>query len=76
MAQSEASMEKALIRQLTEGVSQWTYRKDITDEASLWANFREKLNQNNIAALDGVQITDVEFQQIQQLTMKGTVYSV
>lgn len=69
MAQSEASMEKALIRQLTEGVSQWTYRKDITDEASLWANFREKLNQNNIAALDGVQITDAEFNQIQQFML-------
>ena len=69
MAQSEASMEKALIKQLTEDVSQWTYRRDITDEASLWANFREKLNQNNIGALDGEPITDVEFNQIQQFML-------
>ncbi|WP_295920128.1 HsdR family type I site-specific deoxyribonuclease, partial [uncultured Anaerovibrio sp.] len=69
MAQSEASMEKALIKQLTEDVSQWTYRRDITDEASLWANFREKLNQNNIAALDGEPITDGEFNQIQQFML-------
>ena len=69
MAQSEASMEKALIKQLTEDVSQWTYRKDITDEASLWANFRQKLNQNNIGALDGEPITDVEFNQIQQFML-------
>ncbi|MBO5588854.1 MAG: type I restriction endonuclease subunit R, partial [Anaerovibrio sp.] len=69
MAQSEASMEKALIKQLTEDVSQWTYRSDITDEASLWANFREKLNQNNIGALDGEPITDVEFNQIQQFML-------
>lgn len=69
MAQSEASMEKALIKQLTEDVSQWTYRRDITDEASLWANFREKLNQNNIAALDGAPITDGEFNQIQQFML-------
>ena len=69
MAQSEASMEKALIKQLTEDVSQWTYRRDITDEASLWANFREKLNQNNIGALEGEPITDVEFNQIQQFML-------
>ncbi|SEA35710.1 type I restriction endonuclease subunit R [Selenomonas ruminantium] len=66
MAQSEAAMEKALITQLTQDISQWTYRKDIVDEASLWANFRQKLNQNNQAVLDGVPITDVEFSQIQQ----------
>lgn len=66
MAQSEASMEKALIHQLTQDVSQWTYRKDITDEVSLWANFRHKLNQNNLAVLDDVPITDVEFEQIRQ----------
>lgn len=66
MAQSEASMEKALIAQLTQDISQWTYRKDIVDEDSLWANFRKKLNQNNQAVLDGVPITDIEFSQIQQ----------
>ena len=66
MAQSEAAMEKALIAQLTQDISQWTYRKDIVDEDSLWANFRKKLNQNNQAALDGVPITDVEFGQIRQ----------
>ena len=66
MAQSEAAMEKALIAQLTQDISQWTYRKDIVDEDTLWANFRKKLNQNNQAALDGVPITDEEFSQIQQ----------
>ena len=66
MAQSEASMEKALIHQLTEDVSQWTYRKDIADEDSLWANFRAKLNQNNLAVLDGVLLTNDEFHQVQQ----------
>ena len=69
MAQSEASMEKALITQLTQDISQWTYRKDIVDEDSLWANFRKKLNQNNQAALDGVPITDVEFGQIRQYVL-------
>ena len=66
MAQSEVSMEWALIKQLTGDVSQWTYRKDIVDEESLWANFRAKLNQNNIAVLDGEPITDVEFHQIRE----------
>ena len=66
MAQSEAAMEKTLIAQLTQDISQWTYRKDIVDEDTLWANFRKKLDQNNLAVLDGVPITDVEFGQIQQ----------
>ena len=66
MAQSEAYMEKELIRQLTQDVSQWTYRKDIKDEDALWENFRKKLNQNNLAVLDNEPITDVEFGQIQQ----------
>ena len=66
MAQSEAYMEKELIRQLAQDVSQWTYRKDIKDEESLWENFRKKLNQNNLAVLDNEPITDVEFGQIQQ----------
>lgn len=66
MAQSEAMMEKLLIKQLTEDISQWTYRKDIVDDSSLWANFRKKLDQNNQAVLDGTAITDVEFNQIQQ----------
>lgn len=64
MAQSEVSMEWALIKQLTGDVSQWTYRKDIVDEESLWANFRAKLNQNNLAVLDGEPVTDAEFHQI------------
>lgn len=54
MAEEEAVMEQRLIAQLTTGVSQWTYRPDITTEAALWANLRQKLNQNNVAALDGV----------------------
>ena len=66
MAQSEVSMEWALIKQLTGDVSQWTYRKDIVDEESLWANFRAKLNQNNLAVLDGEPVTDAEFHQIRE----------
>ena len=59
-------MEWALIKQLTGDVSQWTYRKDIVDEESLWANFRAKLNQNNLAVLDGEPVTDAEFHQIRE----------
>ena len=61
MAQSEAAMENALIKQLTRDISQWTYRKDIVDEDSLWANFRRKLNQNNQAVLDGEMDRDGAF---------------
>ena len=46
------------------GVSQWTYRPDIKNTEQLWANFRTKLNQNNIGVLRGQEITDLEMEQI------------
>ena len=64
MAEKESVMEQRLIDQLMTGESQWTYRPDITTEEVLWANFRQKLNQNNVGVLDGQAITDEEFHQI------------
>ena len=64
MAMLEADMEKQLIDQLCFGDSQWTYRPDIKTDADLWANLRTKLNNNNIAALDGVPLTDSEMEQV------------
>lgn len=46
----ESKMEELLIKQLTHGVSQWTYRPDLRTEEALWNNLREKLNRNNIDA--------------------------
>lgn len=66
MAQLEADMEDQLIRQLTQGESQWTYRPDIKTAADLWANVREKLNRINIAELDGVPLTDTEMDQVKE----------
>ncbi|WP_294563887.1 type I restriction endonuclease subunit R [uncultured Succinatimonas sp.] len=66
MAMFEREMEQCLINQLCHGVSQWTYRPDIKNEADLWNNIRDKLNQNNISALDGIPITDNEMDQIKE----------
>ena len=66
MAMLESEMEKLLIEQLCCHVSQWTYRDDIRTEADLWDNLRQKLNQNNIALLDGVPLTDEEMNQIKE----------
>lgn len=65
MSELESNIEKSLINQLTLGVSQWTYRPDIKNTEQLWANFRTKLNQNNIGVLRGQEITDLEMEQIQ-----------
>ena len=62
---AETVLEKNLINQLTSGISQWTYRDDITTEEQLWDNFREKLENNNKAILNDVPLTEKEFQQIQ-----------
>lgn len=64
MSELESNIEKSLIDQLTLGVSQWTYRPDIKNTEQLWANFRIKLNQNNIGVLKGQEITDLEMEQI------------
>lgn len=66
MAMLESEMEKRLIEQLCCHVSQWTYRDDIRTEADLWNNLRQKLNQNNIALLDGVPLTDEEMNQVKE----------
>lgn len=66
MAMLESEMEKLLIEQLCCDVSQWTYRDDIRTEADLWDNLRQKLNQNNIALLDGVPLTDEEMSQVKE----------
>lgn len=61
---SEESIEEQLIRQLTQGESQWIYRDDLNSETALWQNFFEKLAQNNVHILDDVPLTDQEKQQI------------
>lgn len=66
MAMLESEMEKLLIEQLCCDVSQWTYRDDIRTEADLWDNLRQKLNQNNIALLDGVPLTNEEMNQVKE----------
>lgn len=60
----EAKIERAFIEKLTSGTSQWIYRKDLKDEESLWQNFRDKLESNNLDVLDDHPLTEQEFQQI------------
>lgn len=69
-------MEKNLIEQLTKDISQWTYRADIKTESELWKNIRYKLNQNNKKILNGIEITDAEFEQIKNflLDQSATTY--
>lgn len=60
----EDIMEKDLIRQLTQGISQWTYREDLNNEEKLWANFKKILESNNLNVLNDVMLTEQEFSQI------------
>ena len=66
MSTPEKVLEEKLINQLTAGVSQWTYRPDIRTEEQLWQNFREKLEKNNVAVLNGIKLTDSEMEQIKE----------
>lgn len=61
----EAVLEDNLIQQLINGESQWTYREDLHTEEQLWANFKEKLENNNKDVLNEVPLTEQEFRQVQ-----------
>ncbi|MCL2522410.1 MAG: HsdR family type I site-specific deoxyribonuclease [Erysipelotrichales bacterium] len=60
----ETQMEKSFIEILTQRENQWTYREDIKDEAALWENLRGHINRINIARLEGVLLTNKEFDQL------------
>lgn len=62
---SESELEQNLINQLISRDSQWTYRKDLNTEEKLWVNLREKLERNNKDVLNGVNLTEQEFRQVQ-----------
>ena len=60
----ENQIEKTFIDILTMKENQWTYRNDIKTEAALWDNLRGHINRINLAQLDGVLLTDTEFEQV------------
>ena len=60
----EAQMEKSFIDILAQRENQWTYRDDIKTETALWDNLRKHINRINIARLNGVLLTDKEFEQL------------
>ena len=60
----ELKIEKDFIGILAERENQWTYRNDIKTEAALWENLRGHINRINIAKLDGVPLSDAEFNRL------------
>ena len=62
--EKEEVIEQKLIRQLTEGESQWTLAEDIHSVDDLWQNFRKRLVSNNKEIFDEHPLTDTEFQQV------------
>ena len=74
MAELEQTIEEKLIKQLTEGKSQWTYRPDLNDEDKLWANIKLILERGNKEQLDGIPLTDREFEQVKNQLSFATFY--
>ena len=72
----ELSFEKEVVKTLTTGSNQWVERKDRygTTPDQLWANFRDKLNNNNYAKLQGYPLTDTEFNQVKRAIEVRTPY--
>ena len=61
---NEIQIEKSLIDILTLRENQWTYRGDLKTEDALWDNVRRHINRINLSQLDGVPLTDNEFNQV------------
>jgi len=74
LAELEQTIEGKLIKQLTEGKSQWTYRPDLNDEEKLWANIKLILERGNKEQLDGTELTDREFEQVKNQLSFPTFY--
>jgi len=74
LAELEQTIEEKLIKQLTEGKSQWTYRPDLNDENKLWANIKLILERGNKEQLDGTELTDREFEQVKNQLSFPTFY--
>lgn len=74
MAELEQTIEEKLIKQLTEGKSQWTYRPDLNDEEKLWANIKLILERGNKEQLDGTELTEREFEQVKNQLSFPTFY--
>ena len=74
MAELEKHIEDNLITTLTQGESQWTYCPEITDDESLWANFKRILEQNNKAVLNDTPLTDEEFKKIKNDVTHSSFY--
>lgn len=72
----ELSFEKEVVKTLTTGSNQWVERKDLYGATpdQLWANFRDKLNNNNYAKLQGHPLTDTEFNQVKRAIEVRTPY--
>jgi type I restriction enzyme R subunit len=60
----EAQIEKHFIDILSQRENQWTFRDDIKAENALWNNLRGHINRINLARLNGVPLTDREFEQL------------
>lgn len=70
----ETQIEKKLIEQLSMGDSQWTYRPDLRTEEDLWKNFRMILENNNQDRLEGVPLSDTEFERIKNQIVSSSFY--
>ncbi len=74
MPELEALIEQKLIDQLVYGDSQWTYRRDLKTEEDLWKNFRYILEQNNKDRLNGISLSDAEFEQVKNQLQFSSFY--
>lgn len=68
----ENQIEKTFIDILTMRENQWTYRGDIKTEAALWNNLRGHINRINLGVLEGILLTDNEFEQVKNEFMRLT----
>ena len=74
MPELEALIEQKLIEQLAYGDYQWTYRQDLKTEEDLWKNFRYILEQNNKDRLNGISLSDAEFEQVKNQLQFSSFY--
>lgn len=74
MSKLEFEIENNLIEVLSTEQSQWTFRDDLRTEAQLWDNFKKILESHNQSKLNGIPLSQSEFERVKNALNFSSFY--
>ena len=74
MSKLEFEIENNLIEVLSTEQSQWTFRDDLRTEDQLWDNFKKILESHNQSKLNGIPLSQSEFERVKNALNFSSFY--